>query len=538
MFQSIEVDRSSVVHACAKGPIPYDSAMDSGADSKPNGPAHIRHNTLLTGCVVLLFFFALWVLYFWPAIVNEWWAVDDYYFLVHRTIEKQNTFAYLINFFRTGRPLSILWIHLIKYYVTNMPLQVAGIAPRLLQGIFHTVCALLIGMIFVRFTRRKSALLTVLPFLLWPFGSEATTWISAVGYPIAALLSILGLMLLISKDRISLVYRLTGILLIALSPFSNQAGCLSGLLVYCILLALSLYDHQHRSALFRILPTVLFSYFVGLVLQSTVLILLQENRFARLTTGGLGDHMLKQFELTFTFLFSNPSLYPSWLVIVHYVFLALALISIFLLSSAPTLWKATIGGFTVILLGCAFLFILRATTIITGIDWVSGRTMYLDPLLFSFALCLILQSRLRPAINTLIVAILLIVLVAGYYPISVSNARENVSVFENDLKTLRHLETLARAEDTDQLLIAYLPFGKPSDNPYSIRYYNFGDIHHTVFRTRLYSIPFVEFFSKELHLIREPEKIAYCVQSCPNTEQPKRWIGVIEQPVRALCLCP
>ncbi|MFH0851952.1 MAG: hypothetical protein V1876_04355 [Candidatus Peregrinibacteria bacterium] len=512
--------------------------MDTMASfQEENKFLHTRNNYVIA-VIVFFLFFALWILFVWPAISHLWWVEDDYSLL---TSQADGTFD-VMNVMRSiplsSRPIHTIWTIVKFAVITHAPsLLGAGVVFRLIQGSIHTLCAVLAGLILARFTERKIAILTVLPFLIWPFGSEATLWTSAAIYPIAACLSLFGILLLIGKKTVSLRRKLIGILLITLAPFANQSACLAGLLVYCMVLALSWNHYEHRSQLLRALPYLLAAYTLAICLNGLMVVQTHDQRVGAFSLPDLPAHAMTQLSLTITYLLTAPFLYPRWLIRVHIVIFAFALIAVFPLSRAKGILKIITGGLVAVLIGFIVLLLLRAPTIYTGMDWVSGRTMYLDPLLFSFALCLILQSRLKPKLSMALVILLLIVLAGTYYPISVANARENVTVYTKDIETLRRLESIAWTENTNRLLIAYLPHRRPSVNPYSVRYYDFGDVHHSVFMTWQYSILFVELYSKQLTLETDPALIQHCVNACPKERNP-RWIGMIEKPVRALCFCP
>ncbi len=520
--------------SCTGSWISYDDVMNEKAPL-PEEPlfASVLGNRFRVGFVVFLLFLFLWAFFVWPALSNEWWAVDDYI-----TARPGHLRFTITSIFTSGRPLYTLWIFFTRTLLDFLPWETAGILVRTAQGSMHALCAVLIGFLLVRFTGRKIAICTVLPFLVWPFGSEPTTWIAAAIYPIGALLSVSGLAVLLRPRLFASWHTLIGMFLLFLAPFANQSAGIAGLVVFCILAALSLRNRERRAVLLRALPILLIAYALAVVTQFTVLTLFQEHRFSGYTPGTVSSHIITQGQLMITYLLTSPYLYPTWLIVVQLMLFLLALIAAFPLSGAHTYRGRIMEGAAVTLLFGTLPLLLRAPTIFTGMDWVSGRTMYLDPLLFTFALCIVLRSRLLPIISTGIVTLFIITLLIGYYPISTVNAREHVTLFNNDVATLRHLETVARQEQVDQLIIAYQPYRTSTFNPYLLRYYNFGDIHHSILRDWQYSFYFMQLYSQELHLLREEEYVKLCAAACTYKDPPGRSIEFIEKPVRALCFCP
>lgn len=497
----------------------------------------VKRNRIITGLAVFLCMFIVWMIFVYPALFHQWWAQDDFMILVRG--EDRYTRAQIIsNFFQSSRPLQTIvqWLHNAVLFYTSSDFT-AGIVLRLIQGTMHVLCASIAGLILVRFTERKIAFLTVLPFLVWPFSNDATVWVAGTVYPFAALLSLLGTLLLIGKDTSSSLRRFAGMFCIALSPFVNQSSCLAGAVVFCMVLALSRHHREHRSLLLHMLPYFLTAFTVGVLLNIQLTIQAQDQRIIKLSVMEIPKNTWEPATRGIKYLLTTPRLYPPWLTIFQPAIFALALMAIFPLSSAQSIRNKIIGGTVALLLGLSLVFIMRAPTIAIGNYWITERTMYLDPLLFTFAFCLILQSNLKPRINAAVALLLLVILIGAYLPISLTHAHEHVTVYNRDIKELKHLENVAFMEHTNQLLLATTTFRPSSVNPYSIRY-TFGSPSVSIFQSEMFSFFYIKYYSKALLFNTDEAFRKQCADSCPKTDPPSQWIGTLEKPVKAICFCP
>lgn len=495
----------------------------------------ILQSRLGWGIIAFLGLFFLWTLFVHPALFSEWWGADDFNTLEHRgvLVPAKMLTSY---FFSSARPIGTLAAISEHVMLSVFPPFTAGLFIRLLQGIAHVAAATLIGTLLVQWTGRKLAMLTVLPFLVWPFGSEATVWMAAFAYPIAALLSVGGLLLLLRAERFFSARTIMGMVLIFLAPFSNQSAGIAAFVTFLILVALSLSDRAKLRSLVRPLAALAIAYLLAVVVQGALLSLFRESRFSGYLPGTQFAHLRSQLYLTYLYLLSAPYLYPLWVRGVHFLLFLLGLIAVFPFFPARTIIQKILGGIAAVGLIAIMFLALRAPTVFTGMDWVSGRTLYIDPLVMTCALCFILQSRLRPAHSAGIVLLLLTALLIGYYPISTVNARENVIVFQNDLKTLQNLEETARAQGTDQLAVAFQPYRSPPPNPYNLRYIDFGENHYSAFRTQIFGPNFIAHFSS-LTLLTDRDSIRRCAAACRFKDPPERSIEWMEDPVKALCFC-
>lgn len=523
---------------CIKQAILYDRSMYGTAIlPRESWYQRIRSNRIFTGLAVYLCLLIVWVIFVHPALFNEWWSQDDLMTLARGT--ERYTRTQIINSFARGsRPLQT-----IVQLLTNAVLFhtssdfTAGIVLRLIQGTMHVLCASIAGLLLARFTERKIAFLTVLPFLVWPFSHDATIWVSGIIYPLAALLSLLGILLLIGKAESSSARRFAGMFFIALSPFANQSSCLAGGVVFCMALALSRHHREHRSLLLHMLPYVLTAYTVGLALNIQLTTQAQDQRIANFSVTEVPKHMWEPVTRGFKSLLTTPLLYPPWLTIFQPALFAFALIAIFPLSSAQSIRHKMIGGVVVLLLGLSIVCIIRAPAIAIGSTWITERMMYLDPFLFSLAFCLILQAKLKPNINAMVSLLLLTVLIGAFLPISLTHAREHVTVYNRDVEELRRLEHIASQEQTKHLLLVTTKFRSSSVNPYSIRY-SFGSPSVSSFTSEMFSFFFITYYSKTLVFNSDEVFRKQCADSCPKTSPPSQWTGTLQKPVKAICFCP
>ncbi|MDD5055728.1 MAG: hypothetical protein PHZ00_05690 [Candidatus Peribacteraceae bacterium] len=476
----------------------------------------------------------LWTLYNWPALVHVWWLFDD---LV--TVPLYPMSHTLIRSVTQGRPIGI-FLFLLNYILMNWNLTAAFFILHILQAILHVTAAMLIGKILIHFSRTRAAFIAVLPFLLWPFGNEATLWIAATLYPLAACLSLGGILLLIDNKKVSFRRRLAGMFLISIAPFCVQPASLAGLSVYCIALALSILDRERLSILLRACPYILIAYVLGIAGNAVLPFLLHDSHTLGTDPAtALLYQSLPQIVAGLKYLLTHPAFYPQWLVKMHIATLALGIISFVIFPAARTIREYTINTSIVLFLVFSFLFILRLPTILLGLFWFSGRTMYFDPLLLTFALCLVLRSRMAPTFGAIIVSFIVLILAIGYFPISITYAREHVVVFQRDRETLKGLEEIAGRQQIGQLVVAYDPASYPVFNPYSLRYPGFGEVNQSVFTTGWYLPYFLALFSDTLQLQQDPAEQAPCLAVCAqDINSQRRSVHVLEKPKPAVCLCP
>lgn len=115
-----------------------------------------------------------------PALSHAWWHPDDSWTFTETT---ERLIDHCVSI---GRPLQAIW------YLTFLT-ERGGAAEqwnelwRALQIARHIAAVLIAGRTLRRAFPHPAVAWALLPFLLWPFAAEATTWRAAGCYPLAAL---------------------------------------------------------------------------------------------------------------------------------------------------------------------------------------------------------------------------------------------------------------------------------------------------------------------------------------------------------------
>lgn len=490
---------------------------------------------VLTVLAASLCFAVLWISFNWPALHSSWWALDDYSFL--DSMKSRNLIDMFWSTLRSGRPfMTLMWVFKIIIMEMMPSFESANITMRLLQGGTHVAIATIIGITLVRLTGRRLAYWTALPFLLWPFGGGATYWLSAAAYPIAGLLSLVGV-LFCMRPEVTLMRRSFGMGLIMCSIFTNQSAALLGLVFLWMCMLLSVQQRGWRQRFRNPLLSVILTYMAGAGISVALGLALGE---PRVTGASLpGPHALWFLvESSLRFLLYEPALYPLWMQVLQ---VAMVIIPVLVLVATAFISRPVPNAFrfaSTLLLGMIALAILPYIPLfLIGLEWLSGRLMYAAPLLFSTTLCMIFQWRLSPRTANAIVVLLLIGLLAGYYPISRTYAEEHIATFENDLRTLRELEGIAAREGVSRIAVATDPQRPSMINPYQLRYSWFDESSASAF-SRWWAANWLITKSSRTLKVIDIETTVACVSFCQSRQDPNpRGSVMLESPWRLLCFC-
>jgi len=514
----------------------YDRAMMSDATSSDDmSLTHGRNRYVIISIVIFLCFIGIWILYVWPALFSEWWATDDYYSLQFKHIGLVHFIAIAKDNFRFGRPLGIpLFLANILLIRSPFPLFSSGALLRIIQGGAHSANALLIGFLLFKATGKKTTLLTPLPFLVWPLGGDATYWIAAAAYPLSGFFSLIGILLCFKQG----IWRWAGISLLACSVLINQSGCLLGLIALWIFIVLRLFSRSDWRQVLRPWAYVVLGYSTGLLFLTLGTPLLHTDRITSTALFSFSSSwMFFRFSLLHLLNESGTS-YPLWLRGVQIALPIYACITVMAHSFARNArdhrsWKQnliTVSAFVVLLvLPYAPLYIL-------GINWLAGRVMLPATLLYSAALCLLLQSNIFPRTQTIVVVVSILTLLAGYFPTSRSYAEAHVINYQKDMERLRLLEETAQAANTRFLVVGDITKNGLLNNPYQFPFPLLGDSLISAFRSAGYLQLFVESRSESLSVLREKPVYLACRTYC---DQPalKTRITILNKPFRVLCYC-
>jgi hypothetical protein len=378
-------------------------------------------------------------------------------------------------------------------------------------------------------------LASVLTFVLWPFNGEAVLWRMASEYPLAALISILGVYLATQEEKSESKYKILAAILICIAVLANQLAALAGFVVWLLVVGCSEVqaDFSFRKYRWRQFIFIISGYIVG---GLTSLIIIYQ--FA--PTGdrsALASNFLEK--LTFLVELNKlfivwPEFYPGWLKGLHILLFA-GSAGWFALRSyrRRAAWKAL----AIPLLVLASLFVVPyIPLLLVGESWPAFRSMYLAPFLFVMALNLFtLGDTDHPAAGWA-PSLLLGTLLVGYFWIARVNSADYVKVFEGDLQILHQIELTAAEWKADQVTVASYPDYSYDWNPYQITYLH-GDSKISAFQFSYSWEPFIHLFSG-LSTVKEDSISQACIAACYANEREHPFEYTHLNQGNTLCVCP
>lgn len=473
-------------------------------------PSHVPGER--RGCGVpdhgALFFASVWTLFVvvwgfanWPALTTAWWYQDDF----HKFGYPWRAIPHVLSL---GRPLTVLW-ELTFLIDANAQRTWQNIALRVFQGGVHCAVGTVVAMVLWRQRRTWGAVLSVLPFLLWPFNAEAVLWRSAGIYPVAALCGVLGMWFIQYPGRRPLRRAAVGACSIVAGMLFNQAAAFSGLVVQ--LLASALMVVQARidwRAQCRRLMTTCLAYALGGVVSYAVAHSRAGQRVTFVTDvpGKLG-YLWKLNEL----FLASPHFYPRWLSGVHIGLLVLTVLAVAaaVVSRCP-LWSARRAAVSLLILSTAFVT-PYAGVLLAAENWPSWRVMYLAPLLMTGVWNELDAALAALKVNAAATLCPLLLIVAGYIAIARVNSGEYVTLFQHDLETLHQIDDYASKEGIRKVYVQ-----PPPHNVYGLRYMH-GDSKLSAFGTDWAAQFFIPAFSSLQSSYAEATSAA-CLAQCADAE--------------------
>lgn len=475
---------------------------------------------------------AIWFLYNWPAAVTEWWAQDDYPLLT-----VANNYPPLPNKLHTfvviGRPTAaIYW--LFKYWLIQLLPSVAlgNVVVRMIQIGTHIATAFLIGETVARLIRNRIGLLSVLPFLLWPFSGEATYWIAAGTYPLSALMSVVGILCVLSSST-SLPQKCTGFAFLFLSTTVTQSGWQIGAILMIIIMLLQ-YDHENEE-LYAV-NIKMFAWITAVILVGGLLgyYMSRPGRVVPVSQWLSPDRIWSQIIANTKYLLWHPYLYPTWLSVAQIALPASAIATVLAgPSGAKTGARGVLHKGTKILLLLSILPASRFVNLIITNEAIPPRLMYPASLLFTASVALMFQSKFIA--TRLTVIMLLCIMMIGYFPISITNAREHVTVYNSDRSTLMKLESAAKEQGVDTISFPDQKRRKPIWNPYHLKYL-YGLSKISAFQG--WPAPYLlSAFSTSLVISSETKLVDACSTFCVNNAKSDRLYSVVSASKKTLCFC-
>ena len=420
---------------------------------------------------VFFIFGLLWALFFWPALHNAWWYADDFWAGEWTDAQRWGPFV-----LGNGRPLLGLWSY--SFLLDHSPnAQWANILLRWFQGGVHVLNATVLAGLLWSATRHWTAVLAVLPFLLWPFNADAVLWRGGSVYAIAACLSLLGLHLIrrydTKRDRI---YWIAGSFLCGLSMLATQTSAFASVAVWIVLVGLAAI-HPDPMPWRRLVREGTFLA-IGTITGAAVSYgLIKTHPIPMSLFAGRGDvafdfhRALRVLGRIDALVIVFPVFYPWWLQLLHVLLIAGALFAIILFGwteykRAKAIWRPILVFFC---LALCLVVPFSAQLIAVGQDAVVLRTLYLAPLLFSACTIFTFQFfRHRVWLERATMALLVLILVS-YWPICREHAAEYVKCYQADIADLREVEQhAAELGLTRVIVVPGMPFWLY--NPHHFKY--------------------------------------------------------------------
>ncbi len=407
--------------------------------------------------IVVASYALAWSVACWPALRTAWWATDDY------GQDEVSTAASVAHHLGQGRPGQLAWMAtlLLDHRGRSLP----NLALRAAQGALHVLAAALAAGLLWRETSRAATLVAGLPFLLWPFGTEAVLWRSAGTYPVAACASLAAAWLVRGavdeRGRRWLAAGLVvaAVLTVQLAAF---AGAVVWLLAASIACATGAADktRRRREALWLGSAYVVGAGASWLIAEWAAHGVAERLRVVRDVPGKVAF-----VRDAVGFFLTEPSLYPRWLIVVQALSVASLVLVPLLGRRAPrrSLLLAALG------VGAA-LVTPYAALLPVAESHLSWRALYLAPLFFGGAFALA-EWALAGRVAGLAVSGLFLLLVLGDLRLSRVVAAAYPAVFQADRRVLAGADAKARAEGVARLAV-WSPEGLSvgSGNPHHIPY--------------------------------------------------------------------
>ena len=497
----------------------------------PNLSSRMEQRRLLVFSTVLACYLLLWSISNWPALKEAWWSVDDFDQIEHA---KEKSMPDLYD----GRVTWIIWYSTFFLEVTKER-ETYNILLRFFQGVIHSLAAAIASFLIWKQTRRLTAFLSMLPFLLWPFNGEAVLWRSAGNYPVAALLGLIGILAIWQNGRKVFLYSAIGSLCIVLAVLTIQISALAGLAVWIIIISLRILDRSSSSSVkkkFFLKTIIIVSSYIIAGLISYLIAKNYESFYiprAVFATDVLAK-LSYLAELNRKFIYS--SFFPNWL----------NLLTVALLISTPTSliviakrmgWSVGQVSLSLILLMSLFV-IPYGPLLIIDQNWDSARLFYLSPLLIAGFWIMLDRCIGKQIWGKLASACILIPILVGYVNIARINSSDYIKLFRGDLQLLRKIENYELRDPIENrnVFVATFPDYVRDWNPYKLNYLN-GDSKNSAFLKSWSANSFIRLFSS-LKTTEDATTKRICLGICESRKHIQEPQLIEIESKGATCVCP
>lgn len=489
---------------------------------------------------IFLGYLLIWLVANYPGLSSPWWMCDDFGFIVNWNYWYNNIFNYLAfpkwMALSNGRPLEIILSS--AFLIDNtMNNGIFNIIMRYIQGVAHCLSITIILIIVFNKTFNINFVFYILPLLIWPFNGEAVLWRSAFPYPFAALLSSVGLYLILINPREKLTRVISGIFLIILSVLTNQVSAFLCICVYFLILGVRPLNSEevYNKETLKEISAILLGLLIG-------------GSLSYLIGAAFGDRVSISSDITekYNFLLKlwdiqilNSKYYPNWIIFIQLLILILPIILILY----KILYRQFATKNNVILTIFCYLFMFfipYSAVMLSRENSASWRVMYISPILYSSAL-LYSDYLLHPfKFKNFFLFTIVLLMVTGYVYISRINSYEFYKVFNNDLKKIEMVNKFLSdnyLQIDHPITIATFPGYTRTWNPYNLRYMN-GDTKISAVMRDWYVEPFLKLFSS-LEYIKNPTVIRSCQNLCMEDKLNNKSMKFHKMKTDdIICICP
>jgi len=488
-------------------------------------------NSGLNFVFIFVIYFSIWALANLPGLITPWWYTDDFSNGTNRLSQiVQDSLS-------KGRPIeaiSLLSLHLDLGVNKNQ--GIINIALHILQGILHICCATAsCAFLSKKQVNQFTSIISVFPFVLWPFNQETVLWRSALTIPIASSLSLIGIYHITNRKN-NFWQAAIGVLAITLSMLSHQLGALLALFIIVLLIFTNDFpqETEKREEIFNTVSKVIVGYLIGGLLS---IILVKSFNGAR---AGLASNLFDKasFLIEINHLFISGYFYPKWLSIIQ-----MTVLVVFILCIAFLSWLKDGHGvffFRFLILGLLFIIPWLSLLLISE-NWPSWRVMYLAPLIFTGLYLSIMHFTMDVFKYQILIQFavtgMLLILLGGYARVSWINSAEYPRLFQMDLALLHRIEDdIAINQLSTQIYILNSSNVNKDWNPWKLRFMH-GDSKLSAFIIPFASSGFVSSFSN-LNTTSDPTVGEKCSVACNADIKENPFHLVIANSENMLCVCP
>jgi membrane protein implicated in regulation of membrane protease activity len=381
----------------------------------------------------------------------------------------------------------------------------SNIGARLAQGLIHSAAAALAALLLTEGSELRYPALAGLPFLLWPHNGEAVLWRSAGTYPLAALLSLLG----VHRIRRAGAGAALGAFLLVVAMLTVQLAAFAGFVVFFLLVGLRPGDRRSSR---REVTVLLSAYALGAAASYLVARFHGGMQRVQLETGAAqrGRFLLR----TAGRFLASAELYPPLLgtvVVAGHVLIVGALLLVLVRALRSRDLRRAAAPLSVL----AALVTPYLPLLPVAHEPPALRELYLAPLALGGAYVALSAPRV-PSLLATACRIALLLVVAGYGRIAWSSSGTYKTTFEGDLGALRQVEQQARLLGLTRVSVCHYESPEvPAEgqNPYGIDL-QFGGPRLPALAGRVSAESFIRWFST-LSLVEDETVQESCPAACP-----------------------